>query len=117
MMSNENIEIFRVLMSHDACWGKYRAWIRGIDREKREGYIASLIWQPIGPGQIAESTFMIEQEQAQQLIDDLWGSGLRPSRISSGSDVIDAQKDHIESLRKSQDALHGLVERVTKAKR
>ena len=47
----------------------------------------------------------LEREASQQLMDDLWSSGVRPIHAKAGDDLIEALRDHITDFRAVRDKL------------
>jgi len=50
--------------------------------------------------QIIEPTFKMRYEEAQQLMDDLWQCGLRPSEGTGSAGALVATQKHLEDMRK-----------------
>lgn len=46
-----------------------------------------------------EPTFALERPQAQQLMDELWGAGLRPTQGKQSEGVTAAQARHLDDMR------------------
>lgn len=51
-------------------------------------------------GKIIEPTFHLSYEEAQQLMDDLWQCGLRPSEGTGSAGALAATQKHLEDMRK-----------------
>lgn len=49
---------------------------------------------------IGEPTFRLEYEQGQQLIDELWRAGLRPSEGSGSAGSLRATENHLSDMRR-----------------
>jgi hypothetical protein len=60
--------------------------------------VASTVWAETDGGIVAEPTFHIPTETCQQLMDELWAIGVRPSDNGSPGQ-IEALKKHMEDLR------------------
>ncbi len=50
-------------------------------------------------GLIVPPTMRLEQRDAQQLADDLWAAGLRPSQGRQSEGIVTAQAAHLEDMR------------------
>ena len=49
------------------------------------------------PGAIInEVTALLEEEQAQEILNDLWASGLRPDGYRGGDEVVEAVREQVE---------------------
>jgi len=59
--------------------------------------------------------FQLSRDHTQHLMDELWRVGVRPSRASTGSDVIDAQKAHLVDIREMAQGLSLTVADTTAA--
>jgi len=67
-----------------------------------------LVWQRIDPGVEAFPTFNLECEvDAQNLMDALWSSGVRPSNGEGNVGMIGAMRDHLADLRRAVEFHHG----------
>ena len=51
-------------------------------------------------GQRLESTFSLNQEETQELIDNLWRLGFRPSEGTGSAGALAATQRHLEDMRK-----------------
>lgn len=51
-------------------------------------------------GAVIEPTFRMSYEEAQELMDDLWTCGLRPSEGSGSAGALAATQKHLEDMRK-----------------
>lgn len=51
------------------------------------------------------SPIRLEREASQQLMDDLWLSGVRPTHAKAGDDLIEALRDHVTDSRELRDKL------------
>ena len=47
----------------------------------------------------------LEREASQQLMDDLWSSGIRPTHAKSGDDLIEALRAHVADSSEVRDKL------------
>lgn len=56
-------------------------------------------WKEQNPVMTTEASLSLPWEGAQQLMDDLWHAGLRPSQARAGNDVINAKDKHLEDMR------------------
>lgn len=51
-------------------------------------------------GRMIEPTFSLEPEEAQELMDDLWRIGFRPSEGTGSAGALAATQKHLEDMRK-----------------
>jgi hypothetical protein len=58
-----------------------------------------------------EPTFRLSMQSAQQLIDDLWHAGLRPTAGKSSEGLVEAKQQHINDLRTILFQEHGIGEK------
>jgi hypothetical protein len=49
--------------------------------------------------------FTLDKHEAQNLMDSLWGCGIRPTDMQYTSETIEVLKEHLVDLRKAHDAL------------
>lgn len=73
-----------------------------IDRSN-EGVIRygrNIPFDSVEPGEASEPTLAIPFEAAQQLMDDLWICGLRPSEGAGSAGSLRATQDHLADMRK-----------------
>lgn len=59
-----------------------------------------IIMQASREGMMQEPTISLHQSAAQQLIDELWAAGLRPSEGTGSAGALRATKHHLEDMRK-----------------
>jgi hypothetical protein len=73
-----------------------------LDHEKGKAKAARLIFEDIRDGEcLDEYAFSLDSsEVAQQLMDDLWRCGLRPSEGTGSAGALAAVKYHLEDMRK-----------------
>lgn len=67
-------------------------------RKGRE-FAKSVVMEAVKEGHYVEPSFCLSSEMAQQLCDNLWRIGFRPSRAQDASPVIEAKQQHIDDLR------------------
>jgi hypothetical protein len=66
-------------------------------------YIASLSWQELKEDDFAfepQPLFVLQRQQAQVLMDDLWASGVRPTEGAGSAGAMREAQEHIATLRK-----------------
>jgi len=51
-------------------------------------------------GLAVDPTFVLNYDEAQTLMDDLWNCGLRPTEGTGSAGAFAAQKSHLEDMRK-----------------
>lgn len=89
------------MMARREDWnGGIRLYLR--QREARAGYrfAQPLTMAYIEPGQTIEPMVSIPLETAQQLMDELWQCGLRPSEGTGSAGAMAAVQAHLKDMRK-----------------
>jgi len=67
----------------------------------RRRYVASLSWKEMKEeAYFVDPTVRLTMENAQELMDDLWASGVRPTEGNGSAGAMRAAERHIEDLRK-----------------
>ena len=67
----------------------------------RSGYGQSVEFHvPEKDGMIVEPTFKLDYDDAQELMDDLWTCGLRPTEGSGSAGALAATQEHLKDMRK-----------------
>jgi hypothetical protein len=77
--------------------------------------IKNIEWQELEENTLLTSENLVvrlEVKAAQELMDDLWQCGLRPSEGTGSAGQSVAQQDHIKDLRSTTDRLLGIVEKT-----
>lgn len=62
-------------------------------------FASEIKMEPYAKGTIVSPLMTISGDMAQQLCDNLWRLGYRPSRAQDASPVIEAKQQHIDDLR------------------
>lgn len=77
-------------------------WWNGIELLIKDGnkYVTNFETKEIPEGLILESTTHINIKEAQVLMDDLWGSGIRPTEGAGSAGSLKATQYHLEDMRK-----------------
>lgn len=57
-------------------------------------------WRSTSAAELPQATATIEDGNAQQLMDDLWAAGLRPTEGSGSAGALAATQEHVADLRK-----------------
>lgn len=80
-------------------WGKRvdLLLIRTIDGKRHAGVVS---FEELPEGHFANPTATIGITEAQQLMDDLWHCGLRPSEGSGSAGALAATERHLEDMRR-----------------
>jgi hypothetical protein len=60
---------------------------------------APLVMEPAQEGQEYRPAFTMDQKQAQDIMDQLWQCGLRPSEGSGSAGALAATQRHLEDMR------------------
>lgn len=64
---------------------------------------ASLSWEEVKGDDFVfepQPLFVLQRQQGQVMIDDLWAAGFRPTEAAGSAGAMAAAQDHIASLRK-----------------
>jgi hypothetical protein len=77
-------------------------------KSKSHDQIAPSVWEPItlrqlfpkDEGMRREPTFTLRPDDAQQLMDELWRVGLRPTEGTGSAGSLSATQRHLEDMRK-----------------
>lgn len=64
------------------------------------GYAKDIIFEKKDDGTLIEPSFSMSYENAQQLMDDLWVCGLRPSEGIGSAGALAATEKHLDDMRK-----------------
>lgn len=75
-----------------------KQWRRQPDEARR--IVTGLTVSDVAPSHIVEPTLRIENTMAQQLMDNLWQCGLRPSEGSGSAGSLAATQKHLEDMRR-----------------
>ena len=63
-------------------------------------------------GMLQSPTLTFKPDDMQDLIDQMWVAGIRPSSTSSAADLIEAKDKHIDDLRESHKAMIAILGRI-----
>jgi hypothetical protein len=67
----------------------------------RRRYVATVSWREVKENEMCfDHTVRLAMENAQELMDDLWASGVRPTEGNGSAGAMRAAERHIEDLRK-----------------
>lgn len=73
----------------------------GAREDDRQMVVAEPIWfRAISDGDYTPPTLVITTESAQELMDELWACGLRPTEGAGSAGAMAATKAHLEDMRK-----------------
>ncbi len=83
-------------------WGADVEIVLADKREKGYAYVTDLIitYDENNHGRVIDPTFKLSYEDAQQLMDDLWQCGLRPSEGTGSAGALAATQEHLDDMRK-----------------
>lgn len=70
------------------------------DQTGRITVVENMVLRVIEPTGAIEPTFHMQVDHAQQLMDELWLAGLRPTAGAGQAGAIDAVKFHLEDMRR-----------------
>lgn len=73
-----------------------------IDKSSKDFAVVTdlIVTHGIDVGVVVEPSFKMSYEHAQQLMDDLWVCGLRPSEGTGSAGALAATQKHLEDMRK-----------------
>ncbi len=93
------IKAFFELNARQARWNIYfTEYDTNTHRATHEG--KAVVMVPMTDiGMVIEPTISLGREEIQELMDDMWQAGLRPSSTSSATDLVEAKDQHIGDLR------------------
>ena len=66
----------------------------------RRSVAKTVTLEEMKPGEYCEPTMSIKHKEAQQLIDELWQAGLRPTEGTGSAGSLKATERHLEDMRK-----------------
>jgi hypothetical protein len=67
----------------------------------RRRYVATVVWREVNENEVCfDHTVRLAMENAQELMDDLWASGVRPTEGNGSAGAMRAAERHIDDLRK-----------------
>jgi hypothetical protein len=94
-------------MSEMKIYAERRPFGRGIDlslgvfqRDHKMAVARPLVMETIEEGDIAPPFMTLKQTDAQQLMDELWTCGIRPSEGSGSAGSLAATVRHLEDMRR-----------------
>lgn len=90
--------------AHAAPWwdGVEIAITARVELSDSRAYVHDLCFREIDPptGQVTEPALVLTMENAQQLMNDLWASGIRPSESLSPGGALQAMREHMKDLQR-----------------
>lgn len=77
-------------------------WVDRISIRIREGnhHVVELVWKEIAIGSITDPALVLEIDEAQELMDQLYACGIRPSESKGSAGQLTAIQYHLEDMRK-----------------
>ena len=81
---------------------RQQVWSNKLDINIKDGkdFVIGFEWGEIEPGMAYGPSLSLEVEEAQQLMDQLYACGIRPSKERGSAGQLDAVKYHLEDMRK-----------------
>lgn len=83
------------VQAHNAPWRRGVVFL--IRRGRNEA--AELNFKPLPDGEVPPESFELRNEDAQELMDELWSAGLRPTEGSGSAGALSATQRHLEDMR------------------
>ena len=80
--------------------GGYELWLGYHEVGRKRSVGQEVIFSEVDDGTFCNPTSMIDESAAQNLMDDLWRSGLRPTGAKAGDTTIKALESHLDDLRR-----------------
>lgn len=78
-------------------------WYNGvaflIKLARGNGVVKSLTLEKIPEGETCDPTFKLDYTEAQQLMDELWACGIRPTEGAGSAGAMAAVQKHLEDMR------------------
>ena len=71
-----------------------------VDSERAVSYVTDFIVTTAENGAYVDPSFSLSLTDAQQLMDDLWNCGLRPSEGSGSAGALAATQKHLDDMRR-----------------
>lgn len=65
----------------------------------RRSVIQPLVFRDHSPGELVNEFVRLSEGDAQSLMDELWGVGLRPSQGKGSAGQLEATRAHLEDMR------------------
>jgi hypothetical protein len=82
-------------------WGTYDLHIlNSAEGAAKRSIATSILFKDVEPGASYEPVLRVNPEEAEQLMTELWNSGVRPKNIQNLSGELNAVKYHLEDMRK-----------------
>jgi hypothetical protein len=82
-------------------WDAIQLWAIRRDGDRRSCITAELSVHPVEPGELVQGpTLRLTPDEAQQLMDGFWRAGFRPRDGAGSLAHVDAQKAHLEDMRR-----------------
>jgi len=84
----------------DIVFGRDYIKLFAYQKQRNQRFVANkLELREVSEGMMLESFLEIDNHQAQQLMDDLWDCGLRPSEGSGSAGAMKAVERHLDDMR------------------
>ena len=87
----------KVYAQRNPLWGKVEIWMRS--ETEIVGKPSIRKFTEADEGMCLDPTFRFDMHQAQQLMDELWTCGLRPTEGSGSAGAMAATQRHLEDMR------------------
>lgn len=87
------------IMVQRKIWSNSLEFLVGVASNGVTHVAAPLEFSKVEPGAFTQPTFQLTNEEAQDLIDDLWRCGLRPTEGTGSAGSLKATQNHLEDMR------------------
>lgn len=72
-------------------------------------YVADMTFEPVDEAERIATPIVLSESAVQQIFDDLWNLGVRPTRDVDVSNIVDAKNDNLTDLRGINGVLLNMV--------
>jgi hypothetical protein len=90
----------RLFVEFSPSWQGYHLRVVAHDYENNTYGLTDEGWKPVEPGWEVPVLLFFKENQAQALMNSLWGVGLRPGDLKESGTALEATKYHLEDMRK-----------------
>lgn len=93
MNTNKEVHAERSIMQ-----GKIAIYL--IQKSKTKSFSAELTMKEVEQGSCIDPSFLLDMTEAQQMIDELWRCGIRPTEGSGSAGSLAATQNHLNDMQK-----------------
>jgi len=85
------------IRAHSAPWRRAIEFL--ITNREGTARVKEIVIEEVDQGVLQECSFSLDTDMAQQLMDDLWNCGLRPTEGTGSAGALKAVERHLEDMR------------------